>query len=106
MTNLSDKEKAFENKFAHDKELEFKINARRNKLLGQWAAEKMALPGDQVDAYAKSVVLSDFEKAGDDDVFDKVKKDLFDAGLRLTDVEIREQMHKLLQVARDQVTNE
>ena len=106
MTNLSDKEKAFENKFAHDKELEFKINARRNKLLGQWAAEKMAVPADQVDAYAKSVVLSDFEKAGDEDVFDKVKKDLFDAGIRLTDIEIREQMHKLLQVARDQVTKE
>ncbi len=106
MSGLSDKEKAHENKFAHDKELEFKINARRNKLLGAWAAEKMGLPKDKHDAYAKEVVLADFEKAGDDDVFEKVKKDLFDAGLRLTDHEIREQMHKLLNLAREQVTTE
>lgn len=106
MTQFSDKEKAFENKFAHDKELEFKINARRNKLLGQWAAGKMGIAADKVDEYAKTVVISDLEKEGDEDVFEKVKKDLFGAGLRLTDVEIREQMHKLLQVAREQVTKE
>jgi hypothetical protein len=106
MTSMNDKEKAHENKYAHDKELEFKINARRNKLLGLWVAEKIALPVEKHDAYAKEVVLSDFEKAGDDDVFEKVKKDLFNAGLRLTDKEIREEMYRLIQIARDQVTNE
>lgn len=106
MTQLSDKEKAFENKFAHDKELEFKIHARRNKLLGAWVAGKLGLSGDKAEEYAKTVVLSDFEKPGDEDVFDKVKKDLFDAGIRLTDVEIREQMHNLLKTATDQITKQ
>lgn len=106
MTQMSDREKAMENKFAHDKELEFKINARRNKLLGLWAAEKMDMAAEKRDEYAKSVVVSDLEKEGDSDVFEKVKKDLFDAGIRLTDKEIREEMHRLLGIAREQVTKE
>ena len=76
MSNLNDRERAFENKFAHDEELKFRAYARRNKLVGLWAAEKLGKTGDDADAYAKEVVLADFEEAGDDDVFRKLLRDL------------------------------
>ena len=81
MTTFDKREEAFEKKFAHDEELRFKATARRNKLLGLWAAEKLGISGAAADAYAKEVVTADFEEAGDDDVFRKVKKDFADKNL-------------------------
>ena len=82
MSNMNDRERAFENKFAHDEELKFKATARRNKLLGLWAAEKLGKSGDEAEAYAKTVVMADFEEVGDEDVFRKVRAD-FDAARKL-----------------------
>ena len=81
MTTFDDRKDAFENKFALDEELRFKATARRNKLLGLWAAEKLGKSGAEADAYAKSVVLADFEEAGDGDVIRKVKADLEAGGV-------------------------
>ena len=78
MTTFDKREEGFEKKFAHDEELRFKANARRNKTLGLWAASKLGLTGAEAEAYAKSVVMADFEEAGDNDVFKKVRQD-FDA---------------------------
>jgi hypothetical protein len=78
MTTFDKREEGFEKQFAHDEELRFRANARRNKLLGLWAAEKLGLSGADADAYAKEVVMADFEEAGDHDVFRKIRKD-FDA---------------------------
>ncbi len=74
MTTFDKREEGFEKQFAHDEELRFKANARRNKLLGLWAAEKLGMAGAEADAYAKEVVMADFEEAGDDDVFRKVRR--------------------------------
>lgn len=105
MTNMSDREKAFENMFAHDQEMKFRAEARRNKLLGLWAAERLGKTGDEADAYAKTVVAADFEEAGDEDVFRKVRAD-FDAGnIAMSDEELRGKMLELLGVAVDQVRN-
>ncbi|TVR10854.1 MAG: DUF1476 domain-containing protein [Salinarimonadaceae bacterium] len=100
MTTFDDRKDAFENKFAHDEELRFKATARRNKLLGLWAAEKLGKSGADAEAYAQSVVLADFEEPGDADVFRKVRGDL-DASV--TDVEIRTQMDTLLARAIEEV---
>ena len=78
MTTFDKREEGFEKQFAHDEELKFKATSRRNKLLGLWAAEKLGRKGPDAEAYAKEVVMADFEEAGDDDVFRKVRKD-FDA---------------------------
>lgn len=78
MTTFNDRENAFENKFAHDEEMKFRAEARRNKLLGLWAAEKLGLSGDEADAYAREVVKADFEEAGHEDVVRKVAGDLGD----------------------------
>ena len=72
MSNFDDREKAQEAKYAHDQEISFKANARRNKLLGLWVAEQLGLSGDAADAYAREVIESDFEEPGDEDVFRKV----------------------------------
>lgn len=80
MTTFDNRKDAFENQFAHDEELRFKATARRNKLLGLWAAAQLGKSGSEADAYAKSVVMSDFEEAGDEDVLRKVKGDLDAAG--------------------------
>lgn len=106
MSTFDDREKSFENKFAHDQELEFKANARRNKLLGLWAAEKLGLIGDAAQAYAKEVIKSDFEEAGDDDVFRKLKGDFEAKGVDLSDHQIRREMDSLLAVARKQIQTE
>lgn len=103
MSGISDREKAFENKFAHDQELKFKAEARRNKLLGLWAAGLLG-KGD-ADAYAKEVVASDFEEAGHEDVFRKVQGDLMAAGVSITDEAIRAKMIELLDEAVSQVQN-
>ena len=94
MTTFDKREEGFEKKFAHDEELRFKANARRNKLLGLWAAEKLGLSGDEADAYAKEVVMADFEEAGDDDVFRKVRKDFDAKGVAQSDHQIRRTMDR------------
>ncbi len=106
MSSFDDRKRAEEAKFALDEAAEFKVMARRNKLLGLWAAELMDLHGDDAEAYAKTVVLSDLEEAGDDDVFRKVRGDLDKAGVERSDARIRDHMAELLPVAREQVLKE
>ena len=104
MTTFDKREEGFEKKFAHDEELRFKAMARRNKLLGLWAAEKIGLKGPEADAYAKEVVIADFESPGDDDVFAKVRKDLDSKGVKgVSDQEIRSAMNSLLMKAVDEL---
>lgn len=89
MTDFQDRERAFESKFAHDADLQFRITARRNRLLGEWAAAKMGLTPEETDAYAKAVVQADFEEAGDEDVIRKVLGDLTSAGVDTDDATVR-----------------
>ena len=96
MTTFDERADAFEKKFAHDQDLQFKATARRNKMLGQWAAAKLGKTGPDAEAYAKSVLMADFEEAGDDGVLRKVRGDIQAAGLAVTDAEIRTQMEALL----------
>jgi hypothetical protein len=103
MTTFDKREEGFEKKFAHDEELRFKANARRNKLLGLWAAEKMGLTGPAADAYAKEVVMADFEEAGDDDVLRKVRKDFDAKGVALSDHQVRQTMDGLMAQAIEQI---
>jgi hypothetical protein len=103
--SMDDRQKAFENKFAHDAELRFKAEARRNKLLGMWAAEKLGKAGDDAAAYAKEVVASDFEEAGDDDVVRKVLHDLNSSGLQVGETELRAKMAELMATAIEQIQN-
>jgi hypothetical protein len=103
MTTFDERKDAAEKKFAHDAELEFKANARRNKLLGLWVAEKLGKAGAEAEAYAKSVVMADFEEAGDDDVLRKVKKDLDAGGISLDDAAIRKAMTELLARAVEEI---
>src|SRR3954464_4530554 len=103
MTTFDDRKDAFEKKFAHDEELRFKATARRNKLLGLWAAEKLGKSGADAEAYAKSVVLADFEEAGEADRVRKVKKDLDAAGVEASEGEIKTRMIDLLERAIDEV---
>lgn len=100
MTTFDDRKDAFEKKFAHDEELRFKAMARRNKLLGLWAAEKLGKSGADADAYARSVVMADFEEAGDEDVFRKLRGDL---GANVTDGDIRVAMSELLARAIEEI---
>ena len=103
MTSFDDREKAYEKKFAHDAELKFKASARRNKLLGLWAAEKMGMTGDDVEHYAKGVVLADLEEPGDEDVLRKVRSDFDDAGIDQSDHQIRRTMEELMDEAVAQI---
>lgn len=96
MTTFDDRKESFERKFAHDEELRFKAMARRNKLLGLWAAEQLGKSGADAQDYAKSVVLADFEEAGDGDVLRKVRGDLAAAGITLTDAQVRSTMETLM----------
>jgi hypothetical protein len=95
MSSMKDREEGFEKKFAMDEELRFKATARRNKLLGLWAAEKLGKTGADADAYAKEVVISDIEEAGDHDVFRKIRKDFDAAGVEQSDHQIRRTMEEL-----------
>jgi len=106
MSGFGDREKAFEDKYAHDQELEFKAAARRNKLLGLWAAGLMGMSGEEAEAYAKEVVKADFEEAGDEDVFRKVRGDFDAKGVTVDDHELRHQMAKTLDEAREQIRTE
>ena len=106
MTTFNDREKAFEDKYKHDQELQFKVEARRNKLLGLWAAELMGLAGADAQAYAKEVVASDFEEPGDADVVRKVLGDLEAKGQEMTEHRLRKKMDELLLEAKQQVMSE
>ncbi|MFH0300468.1 DUF1476 domain-containing protein [Bradyrhizobium sp. 31Argb] len=103
MTTFDKREEGFEKKFALDEEQKFKAEARRNKLLGMWAAEKLGLAGDAANTYAKEVVAADFEEAGDQDVLKKVFKDLTAKGEAITEAQIRAKMDELLVQAVAQV---
>ena len=103
MTTFDKREEGFEKKFAHDEELKFKAEARRNKLLGLWAAGKLGLSGDEANAYAREVVASDFEEAGDGDVVRKVMGDLAAKGAAISEAELRKKMDELLAQAIAQV---
>ncbi|EKF19687.1 DUF1476 domain-containing protein [Nitratireductor pacificus] len=106
MASMKDREDAFENKFVHDENLKFKAMARRNKMLGLWAAEKLGKTGDEAEAYAREVVNSDFEEAGDHDVFRKVRKDFDAAGVDQSDHQLRRTMDELLNQAIEQIKSE
>ncbi|MBO6824987.1 MAG: DUF1476 domain-containing protein [Sneathiella sp.] len=103
MSGIDDLGKAHEGKFALNEEQEFKAVARRNKLLGLWAADLMGLEGEAADAYAKEVVVADFEEKGDDDVFRKVRGDLDAKSVEMSDHRIRREMEELLVKAREQI---
>ncbi|WP_299651482.1 DUF1476 domain-containing protein [uncultured Jannaschia sp.] len=103
MASIDDRKKGFENKYAHDAELQFKVEARRNRLLGEWAAELLGKEGEEKTAYAREVVKSDFEEAGDDDVMRKVSGDL---GEKVPAAEIRAKMDMLMEQAKQQVMQE
>jgi hypothetical protein len=106
MTTFNEREKAFEKKFEHDQELQFKATARKNKLLGLWAAGLMGKSGADAEAYAKDVVLADLEKPGDSDVIDKLVKDLAAAGKPMEGHTVRKQSERLLAEAKAQIMKE
>jgi hypothetical protein len=103
MTTFDKRQEGFEKKFAMDEELQFKAAARRNKLLGQWAAEKLGLSGDEAADYAKSVVMADFQEAGDDDVFRKIRADFDAKSVDQSDHQIRRTMDELMATAVEQI---
>jgi len=106
MTTFDDREQGFEKKFAHDTEMQFRAEARRNKLLGLWAADRMGLKGEAAEAYAKSVVVEDLKEAGDDDVFRKVSSDLEAKGAGVPETQLRRKMAELLAEAKSQIFTE
>ena len=103
MTTFDKREEGFERKFAHDEELRFKANARRNRMLGAWAANQLGLSGADAEAYAKEVVMSDFEEAGDHDVFRKIRKDFDAKDIKQTDQQIQTMMTTLMAEAVAQI---
>lgn len=103
MTTFDNRKDGYEKKFAHDEELRFKATARRNKLLGLWAAEKLGKVGDEADAYAKDVVRADFEEPGDEDVFRKIRADFDAANVEQSDHQIRRSMDELMATAIEQI---
>ena len=103
MTTFDDRLKSFEKKFERDQDLQFRVNARRNKLLGLWAAGLMAKSGADAEEYAKEVVLADFEKPGDDDIIQKLVKDLAAAGKPTEEPTIRKQAERLMAEAKTQL---
>jgi hypothetical protein len=100
MDSFKDREKSFEKKFAHDEELQFKVNARRNKYLGQWASQILSYDSEKEKEYIQSVIKADFEEAGDEDVFRKLKVDLKD--YNISDEEIRKKMNELKEKAKSE----
>jgi hypothetical protein len=106
MTSFEDREKGFERKFAHDEELKFKATARRNRLLGLWAAEQMGLSGDDAQAYAREVIKADLEEPGDEDVFRKIRRDFDAKGVSQSDHQIRRQLTEMMAEAVTQIEAE
>ena len=103
MTQFDDRERAFESKFAHDEEMKFRITARRNRLLGEWAARQMGLSEAESEAYARDVVRADFEEGGDHDVVRKVLGDLTSAGIECDDAQIQAALRNKEIEARRQI---
>jgi hypothetical protein len=103
MTTFDDREKAFEAKFARDEDMAFRVTARRNKLVGQWAAAQMKLTPEETDAYAKAVVQAEFEEAGDEDVIRKLLGDLTAAGVEIDDATLRKALEDQTIEARRQL---
>lgn len=103
MSSFTDREQGFESKFAHDREQEFRALARRNRMLGEWAARRMGL--DNVDDYARAVVKSEVDQPADEDVLRKVTQDLAGAGISVSAHDIQAKMDEFLAVARDQIKN-
>ncbi len=106
MTTFDDRKKGFEKKFEMDQELQFKATARRNRLLGLWAAELMGLKADAADAYGKAVVKADFEESGDDDVIRKIMGDFKAKAVNQSEHQVRRKMDELMAVAREQIMTE
>ena len=106
MTQFDDRERAFERKFAHDAEMQFRAEARRNKLLGLWAAELMGRTGEDAEAYAREVIAADFQEKGDEDVYRKIATDLEAAGKAVPEREVRDRMRDLLAQAKAQLLEE
>lgn len=106
MSGFDEREKAFEKKFAHDEELRFKATARRNRLLGEWAAEQMGLSGEEAAAYAREVVQADLEEPGEEDVFRKIRQDFDARGVEISDHIIRRKMADLMEEAIRQIETE
>ncbi|HYH69848.1 MAG TPA: DUF1476 domain-containing protein [Methyloceanibacter sp.] len=106
MTSFEDRKRGFEGKFAHDEELRFKATARRNKLLGLWAADKMGLSGDAAQVYAREVIKVDLEEPGEEDVFRKIKADFDAKGVDQSEHQIRRAMEELLAEALNQIESE
>jgi hypothetical protein len=103
MSTFDEREKGFEKKFAHDQDLKFKAESRRNKYLAEWAAAKLGITGAAIDDYVKAVRKSDLSQAGDDDVLAKVAKDFADRGISVTQAEIRKQMGEFLAKAVQEI---
>jgi hypothetical protein len=103
MSTFDKREEGFERKFAHDEEVRFKARARRNKLLGLWAAQKLGLTGDAAEAYAKEIVIVDFEEPGDDDMFRRIRKDFDAKGVDQSDHQIRRTIEELMAKAVEDV---
>ena len=103
MSSMKDREEGFETKFVHDEEVKFKAHARRNRLLGLWVAEKLGKTGGDADAYAKEVVKSEIEEAGEEDVFRKIATDLAAAGIEVSEHQIRRKMQELMSMAIEQI---
>jgi hypothetical protein len=100
MSSFDDRKKGFEKKFVHDEEMQFKVNAKRNKYLGEWVAEKLGKKDQNKEIYVQEVIKSDFEEPGDEDVFRKIQKDLKESGIEILDQEIRDQMVSCLERAK------
>jgi len=103
MNSFDEREKSFEKKFVRDEELQFKINAKRNKYLGEWAADKLGKTNTDKTTYIQEVIKSDFAEPGDEDVFRKIQKDFKEASISISDSEIREQMTSLLDRAKKEL---
>jgi hypothetical protein len=106
MTTFADREKEFETRFKHDQEFRFKATARRNRLLGLWAAQRMGLAGAEADAYAKEVVAAEFEPGGDKHVIDKVVGDLAAKGRSITPAQVRFELEHFAEHAKQQLMKE
>jgi len=106
MTTFEERQASFERRFTLDADLRFRATARRNKLLGRWAAEKLGLSGEAAEEYARSVVAADFDRPGEEDVFEKVQSDLKTAASPVSDAEIRRAMDQLMAEAKTQISSE
>ncbi len=106
MTTFDDRERAFEARFAHDQEMQFKAEARRNRLLGLWAAGVMGLSPADAEAYVRAVIVADFEEPGERDVFRKVFRDLSERGVEVTEAELRRHMEEFMMQAKESLTRD